>query len=136
VTCGLSWSSYRADSGAPARCNLVWGLIEFLNQLQADHLVLEMAHRPSEELQALKSIHPRMKLGIGVIDIKINHVETPEEIARRIESAESILGPGRVGWVHPDCGFWMLKRPVVDAKIAALVKGRDSPLGKGALRRS
>jgi 5-methyltetrahydropteroyltriglutamate--homocysteine methyltransferase len=105
-------------------------LIDFLNLLHADHLVLEMAHRPNEELQALKSIHPRIKLGIGVIDIKINHVETPEEIARRIENAEKVLGPGRVGWVHPDCGFWMLKRPVVDAKIVALVKGRDLYLGK------
>lgn len=91
-----------------------------------------MAHRPSEELQALKSIHPRIKLGIGVIDIKINHVERPEEIARRIETAEKILGLGRVGWVHPDCGFWMLKRSVVDAKIAALVKGRDLYLGRAS----
>ena len=105
-------------------------LIGFLNLLHADHLVLEMAHRPSEELHVLKDIHPNIKLGIGVIDIKINHVETPEEIARRIETAERVLGPGRVGWVHPDCGFWMLKRPVVDAKIAALVKGRDLYLGQ------
>jgi 5-methyltetrahydropteroyltriglutamate--homocysteine methyltransferase len=104
-------------------------LIDFLNLLHADHLVLEMAHRRSEELHALKGIQPGIKLGIGVIDIKINHVETPEEIARRIETAEKVLGPDRVGWVHPDCGFWMLKRPVVDAKIAALVKGRDLYLG-------
>jgi len=107
-------------------------LIDFLNLLHTDHLVLEMAHRPSEELQALKSIHPRIKLGIGVIDIKNNHVERPEEIARRIETAEKILGSGRVGWVHPDCGFWMLKRSVVDAKIAALVKGRDLYLGRAS----
>jgi 5-methyltetrahydropteroyltriglutamate--homocysteine methyltransferase len=40
------------------------------------------------------------------------------------------LGPGRVAWVHPDCGFWMLKRSVVDRKIRALVQGRDRYLGK------
>jgi 5-methyltetrahydropteroyltriglutamate--homocysteine methyltransferase len=110
-----------------------WGmLIDFLNLLHVDHLVLEVAHRPSEELQALRGIHPTIKLGIGVVDIKVNHVETPEEIARRIETAEKVLGPGRVGWVHPDCGFWMLKRSVVDAKIAALVKGRDLHQGKSS----
>ena len=54
-----------------------------------------------------------------------NHVETPEEIARTIERAENALGPNRVRYVHPDCGFWMLKRSVADRKIAALVKGRD-----------
>ena len=34
-------------------------------------------------------------------------------------------GAGRVRYIHPDCGFWMLKRPIADAKIAALVAGRD-----------
>jgi methionine synthase II (cobalamin-independent) len=57
-------------------------------------------------------------------------VETAEDIARRIECAEKAAGQGRVGWVHPDCGFWMLKRSVADRKIAALVKGRDIYLGR------
>ena len=39
------------------------------------------------------------------------------------------LGRGRVGWIHPDCGFWMLKRSVADRKIAALAAGRDLYLG-------
>jgi 5-methyltetrahydropteroyltriglutamate--homocysteine methyltransferase len=30
-----------------------------------------------------------------------------------------------VRYVHPDCGFWMLKRSIVDRKIATLAKGRD-----------
>ena len=47
-----------------------------------------------------------------------------------MERAESVLGPGRVGWVHPDCGFWMLKRSVADRKIAALAQGRDLYLGR------
>ena len=32
--------------------------------------------------------------GIGVVDVKVNHVETPEEIARRIERADQALGSG------------------------------------------
>ncbi|MDQ2948690.1 MAG: cobalamin-independent methionine synthase II family protein [Acidobacteriota bacterium] len=100
-------------------------LITFLNALDADHLVLELAHRPVEDLEALKDVDPRIAIGIGVIDVKVNAVETPEEIARRIERAEHTLGPSRVRWVHPDCGFWMLQRSVADRKITALVKGRD-----------
>ncbi len=62
--------------------------------------------------------------------MKVNHIETPEEIAGAIERAERVLGPGRIGWVHPDCGLWMLKRSVADRKIAALAKGRDLYLGR------
>jgi 5-methyltetrahydropteroyltriglutamate--homocysteine methyltransferase len=102
----------------------------FLNALHVDHLVLEMAHRPASDLEALRGIDERIKLGIGVVDVKVNHVETAEEIARRIECAEKAAGRGRVGWVHPDCGFWMLKRSVADRKIAALAAGRDLYLGR------
>ena len=52
------------------------------------------------------------------------------EVARAIEDAEAIRGAGRVGWVHPDCGFWMLKRSVTDRKLEALVRGRDRYLGR------
>jgi 5-methyltetrahydropteroyltriglutamate--homocysteine methyltransferase len=105
-------------------------LIGFLNLLHADHLVLEVAHRPPDDLDALREIDPRIKLGIGVIDVKVNHIETADEVARRLEAAERALGAGRVSWAHPDCGLWMLKRSVADRKMHALVAGRDKYLGR------
>ncbi|HXA49449.1 MAG TPA: cobalamin-independent methionine synthase II family protein [Candidatus Acidoferrum sp.] len=105
-------------------------LIAFLNELHADHLILEMAHRPPEDLAALRDVDPRIRLGIGVVDVKVNHIETADEIARAIARAEECVGAGRIGWVHPDCGFWMLKRSVADRKIEALAKGRDLFLGR------
>ena len=105
-------------------------LVSFLNGLRADHLVLELAHRPPSDLDALKDLNDRIGIGLGVVDIKVNHIETPEDIARVIERAEKVLGPGRVRYVHPDCGFWMLKRSIADRKIAALAKGRDLYLGR------
>lgn len=104
-------------------------LIKFLNSLRADHLVLELAHRPAADLDALRELDPKIGVGLGVVDIKVNHVETADEIARRIESAEKVLGAGRVKFIHPDCGFWMLKRSVADRKIEALAMGRDRFLG-------
>jgi 5-methyltetrahydropteroyltriglutamate--homocysteine methyltransferase len=89
-----------------------------------------LAHRPSSDLDALRGLDPRIGIGIGVIDIKVNHVETPDEIARALERAEEALGPGRVRYAHPDCGFWMLKRSIADRKIDALVRGRDLYLGR------
>ncbi len=104
-------------------------LIDFLNMLRCDHLVLELQHRPDADLEALKEVSSEIALGIGVIDVKVNPIETPDDVASSIEKAEKTLGAGRVGWVHPDCGFWMLQRSVVDRKIEALVKGRDKYLG-------
>ena len=105
-------------------------MIAFLNSLRADHLVLELAHRPPSDLEALRELDARIGVGVGVVDIKVNHVETADEIAGALERADKALGPGRVRYVHPDCGFWMLKRSVADRKIAALVKGRDLYLGR------
>ena len=100
-------------------------LVEFLDLLRCDHLVLEVARRPQDELLRLKDVRQEIGLGIGVIDIKDNEVESAEEVARRIERAASVLGVERVRYVHPDCGFWMLPRSSADAKMRSLVAGRD-----------
>lgn len=100
-------------------------LIEFLNALDADHVVLELARRPAAELSMLADVKPSLGLGIGVIDIKDNEVESPETVARRIDAAARTLGVDRIRYVHPDCGFWMLPRSVADAKMRSLVAGRN-----------
>jgi 5-methyltetrahydropteroyltriglutamate--homocysteine methyltransferase len=105
-------------------------LIGFLNGLQLDHVVLEMARRNPQEIKALRELDPKIGIGLGVIDIKTNLVESADEVAARIDQAEKLLGTDRVKFVHPDCGFWMLKRSVADRKMQALVQGRDRYLGK------
>lgn len=105
-------------------------LLPFFNRLECDHLILELARPGDAELPVFKDLRPEISLGIGVIDIKDNAVESPDLIARRIERAVSVLGAERIKWVHPDCGFWMLSRIVADQKMIALVKGRDLYLGQ------
>jgi 5-methyltetrahydropteroyltriglutamate--homocysteine methyltransferase len=100
-------------------------LMKYLNALHADHIVMECAHRPPGELEAFKELRPEIGLGLGVVDIKATDVESADEVARAIERAEKLLGAGRVRYIHPDCGFWMLPRSVADAKMRALKMGRD-----------
>jgi 5-methyltetrahydropteroyltriglutamate--homocysteine methyltransferase len=100
-------------------------LLSYLNALHADHVVLETAHRPPDELAVLRGLRPEIGIGLGVVDIKSTVIESADAIARGIEHAENVLGPGRVKYIHPDCGFWMLKRTIADGKIRALVAGRD-----------
>jgi 5-methyltetrahydropteroyltriglutamate--homocysteine methyltransferase len=107
-------------------------LMNYLNALHVDHVVLECAHRPPEELAVFKDLRPEIGMGLGVVDIKRTEIESAESIARAIESAERTIGAGRVRYIHPDCGFWMLKRSIADGKIRALAAGRDLYEGRGA----
>ena len=103
-----------------------WGqLINYLNALHVDHIVMENAHRPPDELAVFKELRPEIGFGLGVVDIKQTVIESADAIARAIEHADKVLGVGRVKYIHPDCGFWMLKRGIADGKIRALVRGRD-----------
>ena len=54
----------------------------------------------------------------------VQALEAADDVAKALEQAEAKLGEGRVRWIHPDCGFWMLKRSVADRKIASLAAGR------------
>ncbi len=105
-------------------------LLGFLNNLHVDHLVLEFARRGYDELEVFTDLREGVALGIGVIDIKDNEVESADEVARRIQQSVDLLGAERIKWIHPDCGFWMLPRSVADRKMQTLVAGRDLFLGR------
>lgn len=104
-------------------------LLGYMNRLHVDHLVLEFAYRGYSELERFGDLDARIGLGIGVIDVKTTVIESPEDVARRIDTAAKMVGPERIKYVHPDCGFWMLPRSVADGKMRALVAGRDLFLG-------
>ncbi len=118
----LCFGNYGGQTIQQGRWN---NLLKYLNALHADHVVLECAHRPPGELEAFKELRSEIGLGLGVVDIKATDVESAGQVARAIERAEKLLGAGRVRYIHPDCGFWMLKRSVADAKMCALRLGRD-----------
>jgi 5-methyltetrahydropteroyltriglutamate--homocysteine methyltransferase len=100
-------------------------LIAYMNALHSDHVVLEFAHRGYNELEYFKDLRTEVGIGLGVVDIKSTEVETPELIAKRLEHAAKVLGLDRIRYIHPDCGFWMLKRSIANAKIRALTLGRN-----------
>jgi len=106
-------------------------LLGYLNALHVDHVVMENAHRPIDELRVFRDLRPEIGMGLGVVDIKRTELEGADDIARAIERADTALGQGRVRYIHPDCGFWMLKRGIADGKIRALVAGRDLYEGRG-----
>jgi 5-methyltetrahydropteroyltriglutamate--homocysteine methyltransferase len=111
--------------GQPSLRGFWRDLIPFLSSLRTDHLVLEFARRGYDELEVFKDLDSKIALGVGVIDIKDNEVESPDLVAARIENIVERLGAERLRYIHPDCGFWMLQRSVVDRKMHSLVEGRN-----------
>ena len=107
-------------------------LMGYLNALHVDHIVMETAHRPADELAVFRDLRPEIGFGLGVVDIKSTEIESADRIARAIERAERLLGAERIKYIHPDCGFWMLKRNIADGKIRALVQGRDLHQGRAS----
>src|SRR5262249_18401283 len=111
ITCEKAGHVCFGNYGGRRVLRRVWrGLVPVHNALHADHLVLEVARRGYDELDAFHDLDRRIGLGIGVIDIKDNEVESPELIASRLERIAKTLGAERVKYTHPDCGFWMLQR--------------------------
>ena len=100
-------------------------LVPLLNGLHVNHYVLEFARRGYKELPILKDVDANIGIGLSVVDIKDNEVESADLIASRIENACQVVGEERIHYIHPDCGFWMLQRSVADRKMRALAKGRD-----------
>jgi len=71
----------------------------------------------------------------GVIDVKSSHVETADEVARRIDAILATgVPPNRLTLV-PDCGFSQTARHLAVPKLHALVDGRNLVAGRGPTSR-
>lgn len=89
-----------------------------------DQLVLEFARKGYDDLDLFKTYHPHFSLGLGVVDVKSDEVESADAIAKRIERAMSVLPPERI-IVNPDCGLRHLPASVARAKLRAMSAGAE-----------
>ena len=91
-----------------------------LNESNVDQVSIEAAE-PGIDLEVLRAL-PDKHIVLGVIDNGTPSVESPELVARRIESALDYVSPERL-IVAPDCGMKYLDRWVAFSKLCALVEG-------------
>ena len=85
-------------------------------------LSLEFARRGEEDLQLFKEFKAPFTLGLGVIDVKTQDVESPALVADRIRRALEVVPAERLV-INPDCGCVHLPRDVAFAKLTAMVDG-------------
>src|SRR5439155_19346832 len=88
------------------------------DQMKVDQLVLEYATPRAGELDVLGAQPTNKELGLGVVNPRTAEVETPEEIAARVEEALYFMPAERI-FLNPDCGFGTFSsRPMNTPEVA------------------
>jgi 5-methyltetrahydropteroyltriglutamate--homocysteine methyltransferase len=90
-----------------------------------DELVLEFARKGYDDLQLLRKYGWDRDLGLGVVDVKSEDIETSSLIAGRIRRALDVVEPEHLV-VNPDCGLRHLPPDVARAKLRAMVEGAEA----------
>ena len=105
-------------------------LLGVLKQAQVGNLFLELCTERAGEAEVLRDIPDDKRIGVGVVNQKLDTIETVEEIGKRIRRAAGIFGSERV-LLTPDCGFAtfadnpVTSTAVAEAKLRAIVEARD-----------
>jgi 5-methyltetrahydropteroyltriglutamate--homocysteine methyltransferase len=97
-------------------------LFPAVKEANVDQLALEFARTGDEDLSLLTEHHWDRGLGLGVIDVKTEQVESPDLVATRIHRALRVVAPEKLV-LNPDCGLRHLLPDIARAKLAAMVAG-------------
>jgi 5-methyltetrahydropteroyltriglutamate--homocysteine methyltransferase len=95
-------------------------LFPAVQDTKVDRLALEFARKGDEDLRLLEQYHWDRGLGLGVIDVKTDQVESQELVAGRISRALRYVAPEQLV-INPDCGLRHLQPEAARAKLAAMV---------------
>jgi 5-methyltetrahydropteroyltriglutamate--homocysteine methyltransferase len=93
-------------------------LMPLFKSLQVGTFFLEMATPRAGELAPLHDLPEDCRIGVGVVNQKLDRVETVGEVLQRAEAAIAVFGPRRV-LLNPDCGFaTFADNPIASAHTA------------------
>jgi len=93
-----------------------------LSELEASNVqqISIEAAQPGLDLSVLQELRGKTVI-LGVLDLGVESIESPEAIGARIREALEYIPPDRLQ-VAPDCGMKYLSRPVASAKLEAMTK--------------
>lgn len=110
------------NAGRPFADRRFERLMAAMQSLHADQLVLEFANREMAEIDLLAELSQGFDIAAGLVDVKNYHVETPDDVARRIDQTLKYVSAERLS-VTADCGFSALPRYIARQKMQAMVDG-------------
>jgi 5-methyltetrahydropteroyltriglutamate--homocysteine methyltransferase len=109
-------------------------LLGLLTTVNVGTLCLELCTPRAGEMEVLAGLPTDKRIGIGVVNQKLDRVEGAAEIKAKVRQAVDLFGRERVLFT-PDCGFaTFADNPVASAKVAeeklrAIVAVRDEIVG-------
>ncbi len=75
-----------------------------LNRLKVHHLTMEFTAPQAGDMSVFRELRDDFEIGLGCVGCHPGHVDSPEEIVERVETALEHIDAGRVT-LNPDCGF-------------------------------
>jgi 5-methyltetrahydropteroyltriglutamate--homocysteine methyltransferase len=120
----LCYSDYSKLFPALAECKADSYLIEFTNH--SSHQEFRESDVDPTTFKALslfKEYGMKAKIGIGVVDIHSDVIETPEKIRDEILIASKVMGDPSLIEVNPDCGLRTRSAEIAHAKLKSMVHG-------------
>jgi 5-methyltetrahydropteroyltriglutamate--homocysteine methyltransferase len=97
-------------------------LFPHILEARVTQLLLEFARKGTDDLSLFAEFPNEFELGMGVVDVKDDRIESAETVATRIRRGLAVVPPERL-WLNPDCGLRHLAPAVAAAKLAALAQG-------------
>lgn len=94
-------------------------VMPYFKEMDVDQLILEFATPRAGELSTLSQLNGKnVELGLGVVNPRIQQLETPEDILKRVGEASQYI-PAEKIFLNPDCGFGTFaQRPMNTEEIA------------------
>jgi len=96
---------------------------DFLN-FSVDEIHVEMANREFAEIEVIAEIAKVKDVAVGIVDVKSYYIETPDDIAARVELCVEHAPAERLAFA-PDCGLSQTARWAARQKLANMVAGVD-----------
>jgi 5-methyltetrahydropteroyltriglutamate--homocysteine methyltransferase len=102
-------------------------LLPVLQQVDVGTLFLELCTSRAGEIEVLRDLPTDRRIGVGVVNQKLDRAESVEEIAARARRAIEVFGAERV-LLTPDCGFAtfadspLASPAVAEMKLAAIAR--------------
>jgi 5-methyltetrahydropteroyltriglutamate--homocysteine methyltransferase len=108
--------------GRPVGYRSIKPMVPDFLDMHVDEIHIEMANREFAEIELLRLFAERMRVAVGIIDVKNYYVETVEDVVARIRQCLAFIPADKLS-VAPDCGLSQTARWASRQKLINMVKG-------------
>lgn len=118
----LCFGNYK---GRPVGYRSIKPMLPDFLELNVNEIHIEMANREFAEIELLQLFAEKMRVAVGIIDVKNYYIETVDDVIERIKRCLKYVPAERLS-VAPDCGLSQTARWAARQKLINLVRGAQA----------